>query len=178
MAVISSRALACTLFVSLLAAGCSSDSTPAPGPTSPIGAAGGEAAAPDQAGTVLAVSKLSGSWKGTIKSTPARGRSRSLAITVKFTHSGTRLTGSFKLPPDDGVVAVVTFDVKQTKAAGTTLTFTGTLRTVFKGDECSPSSMPGSLVIATGKTPMTLTGTFKGKSPGCHVETEVFNLKK
>lgn len=176
---LSSRVVVCTLFASLLTTGCTSDSSRVPGPTSPSAAvADRQSAAPNQDPLAAAAVKLSGNWKGTIKSTPAGGRAQSLKITVKFTHTATRLTGTFKLPPDDGVVGVVTFDVRQTKASGTKLTFTGTLRTVFKGDKCSPSTMPGSLVIATGKKPMTLTGTFKGKSPGCHIETEVFNLKK
>ena len=100
-------------------------------------------------------SNLSGTWAGS-------------GIVVVFQHSGSTLTGTFSGFP-------ASFNLQQTAASGTTLTFSGSLTISFPGP-CSPAVMPGSLVANTADNSMT--GSFSGRNTDCRNETDVFNLRK
>jgi len=186
------------LFLTLLSVSCAGDPERAPNPISPSAAVvarpagalpqanleGAEIQSAEtddlaEAGDAAAAAlTLSGNWTGTVTSIGGNPKPQTMKLTIKFTHTGTRLTGVFKFPPEDGVVGVLTFDLQQTSTSSTKRTFSGKMRTVFKGDKCSPATSPGSLVATTAGKPMTLVGTFKGIAAGCHMETDKFSLKK
>lgn len=122
--------------------------------------------------TAAVAVNLSGTWSGTKK--PGGSNPK---VSVKFTHSGTRLTG-VALGVPKGLTG--TFDLKQKSATKTSRTFQGTLRITTNGDGCPKLTIkPTTMVVNIAVKPMTMTGSSKGHDPDdCNDRSETFALKK
>ncbi len=116
---------------------------------------------------------LTGRWSGTATAQKANRTPRTFAVYVDLQQSGQRLTGTgYNL---DTTAPQNVFDLSQSAASGTRLTFAGVLRFTDVGP-CPAQVASGSMTVDTAANQMT--GSFTGVNADCDTETNTLNLQK